>query len=437
MGSIKDNFHVAIIGGGLCGISLAIALKVRNVPFTLYESRGSFTEIGAGINLGPSALRALRLIDPSLGEKVHALATRNPPPDENTWMYFRYGAASGNHQDGELIEEMKAPPTGNLSVHRQELLQVLANDMGVKHARFNKKFVGYTQSDEGVSMKFADGSVELASIVIGCDGIHSRVRTAMFGKDSIVSRPSYGFSGCYRAVLPMDKAVAAIGESARRSQVFLGPKGYLIHYPVNDGKFVNCGAWPGMASGDWDTEEWVKHNQHQEFVKDFEGWGEGVKKLLDLFPHDVSFWAMHQHIHQPEHFQDGRVLLIGDGAHAMPPHQGSGAAQAVEDAYVLAEVLAELDQNLARAGTVEAALHSVEEVRKPRFTKVHRYSSEAGSRWFDFLDLKLEGSALEEWKRVTRERLEWIWGFDMAGEAEKAKSLVHKLASHPEVVPSV
>lgn len=419
--------NIAIIGGGLTGLSLAISLKHRSIPFTLYESHSSFTEIGAGINLGPSALRSLRLIDSALGDKVYALATRNPSPDEETWMYFRYGAASGKHSDGEVLEELKAPPTGNLSFHRKELLGLLAREIEGEDVKFGRKFVGYVQDEEDVSIEFEDGSVERAAIVIGCDGIHSRVRRAMFGSESVLSRPSYAHAGCYRAVIPVEEAVAAIGEFARRSQVFYGPGGYIIMYPVSEGKFVNCGAWPGRKERDWEGAEWVKHDQYGQLVEDFKDWGENVHKLLALFPKDVSFWASFQHVEQPDHFRDGRILLIGDGAHAMPPHQGAGAAQGVEDALILAEVLAELHQGSIGKSSVDAAFRAFETVRIPRFSEVHRFSSEAGSRWFDFFGLELEGKELADWNRITKQRLEWIWGIDMAREAEKAKQIMREL----------
>lgn len=423
---MDNSDHVAIIGGGLCGLALAIALKTRSIPFTLYESRASFTEIGAGINLGPSALQSLRMIDPTLGEKVYALATRNPAPDEETWMYLRYGASDGKHADGELIDELTAPPTGNLTLHRQELLKLLADRVGNESVKFGKKFAGYKQHEGGLSVEFEDGSVERASIVIGCDGIHSRVRAAMFGKENVVSQPSFGYEGCYRGMIPMEKAVAAIGETARRSQILLGPRGAVIMYPISGGKFLNCGAWPGKMSREWDSNTWVLPNQHAQFMQDFNDWGPTFKKLMELFPEDVSYWASYQHLNQPENFRDGRVLLIGDGAHAMPPHLGSGAAQAVEDACVLAEVFEELYRGPTERVQVEAALSAVEEVRKPRFLKVHQLSNEAGPRWFNFFNLKLEGDDLKEWKQLTRDRLNWIWGIDMAGQAEEAKQIMHE-----------
>jgi salicylate hydroxylase len=413
-------FHVAIVGGGLCGIALAIALKARNISFTIYEAKQSFTEIGAGINLGPSALLSLRLIDPSLGEKILKLATRNPAPNEDVWFQFKYGAPSGDHKDGELIFEIKEPPMGNATFHRQELLHSLASEMGVEHAKFNKKFVKYEQNEDEVTMTFADGTEETASLLIACDGIHSKVRIAMFGEDNIVSKAHFSHAGLYRKVVPMEQAVAAIGESARQSQMHFGPGGYLITYPVSGGTALNCGAWHSLKEP-WKGETWLMPRQGAHFQKQFAEWGERAKKILAFFDADPDLWGSFQHTHQPGSVYDGRVMLIGDAAHGMPPHQGSGASQAVEDSYVLAEVLAVARRRGFSSRVIDASLQAVESVRKPRTSRVHRYSSEGGPRWLEFYEKKLAGQELEEWIDVTKQRLDWIWLVDMAGEAEKAK----------------
>lgn len=425
----SNPFHVAIVGGGLCGIALGIALKKRNVSFTLYESRGSFTEIGAGINLGPSAMRSLRIIEPLLDEKIRKLTTRNPPPHEDTWMILRYGAASGAHKDGEIIHEFKIPGIGNVSLHRQELLATLAEEMGSEHARFNKSLVTYEQDIHNVQLTFKDGSVETASVLVGCDGIHSKVRSHLVGANSPVSKPVFGESGVYRAVVPMEKAVEAIGQSARCSTVRLGPNCYFISYPVDKGTKLNCGAWLYLPGQPWDHKEWVIPDHGKELRKNYQGFGEHVQKLLNLFDPNPSFWAAFEHKWQPENFVDRRVIVIGDGAHSMPPHQGSGAATAVEDACVLAEVLACIDANDRSTATATAALKAVEQIRKPRFLQVQRYSSEAGPRWHKFYEQKLEDEELAKWIGTTEERLRWIWDIDIESQAEEAKALFEKLRS--------
>lgn len=123
----EDPLHVAIIGGGLCGLALAIALTRRGISYTVYEARASFTEIGAGINLGPNSIRAFDAIDPDLRAKIFDLATRNEPGQEDIILNLILGAPTEQFDDAHFIAGVRAPPTGSMSVSRNELLQLLAS----------------------------------------------------------------------------------------------------------------------------------------------------------------------------------------------------------------------------------------------------------------------------------------------------------------------
>ncbi|KAK7192386.1 FAD/NAD(P)-binding domain-containing protein [Paraphaeosphaeria sporulosa] len=415
---MPPDLHVAIVGGGLGGIALAIALKARNISFTIYEAKSAFTEIGAGINLAPNGLHALREIDASLGDRIYALATRNLPPSEDTWMWVRYGAG---HRDGETVVELRAPPTGCMAMHRQELLGVLAEKMGYEHAQFNKKLVSFEQDDDAVRLRFEDDTVESASVLVGCDGIHSRVRACMFGSDSAIARPHFNSDGAYRAVIPIADAKKVFGETARQSQVLLGPNGYVIYYPVNNGTAVNVGIWVRRAGHVWDRKDWVVPRQGAQFRRDLEGWGPRVRALMPFFGAEPAFWAAHQHRVQPASFVQGRVVLMGDGAHAMPPHIGGGASQAAEDAYVLAELLASIPPKDASLAAVRAALRAAESVRMPRFLAVQDISVRAGPDWYSFFERGLEGEQLEGWSVGIKTSVEWVWNVDLRDEVSKAK----------------
>ncbi|KAK5163239.1 uncharacterized protein LTR77_010825 [Saxophila tyrrhenica] len=417
-------FHVAIIGGGLCGLSLAIALTKRSISHTIYEARASFTEIGAGINLGPNTIEAFKLIDSDIGDAIFSLATRNPGRKKDLWMDCRLGAPTDDFEDAKLIYQITtAPlPIGTMTVSRNELLQFLAQRTKPENARYNKKLVDLKHSDDDVTLTFDDGSRDTASVVIGCDGAHSVVRRLLLGPDNPATSAKFAQTGVYRAVFPIEKFEKLLGkDQAGVSTVRLGPGGYVIHYPIDGGKNINVGLWPGNKEV-WEHEAWVIPNQKSQMVEDFKAWGPTVQGLIKEMSDETAFWATFTHSVPPESYFEGRVCIIGDSAHSMGPHQGQGASQSMEDACVMAEVLQAASS--ASAGTaaqqVQAAFAGYEHVRKPRFEKALRTSNEAFSFWGDLWKSKLSEADLEAFAKQADERFPWLWHPDIAGQGRRA-----------------
>ncbi|RMZ81275.1 hypothetical protein DV737_g2616, partial [Chaetothyriales sp. CBS 132003] len=327
--------------------------------------------------------------------------------------------------DAELITELMAPPTGNLTVRRNDLLALLADKAGPEHAAFNKKLIGLEQSDTCVTLKFGDGTEEAASTVIGCDGIHSAVRRSIVGAENLSAAPQFSECGVYRAIVSTEKLEQAIGpEIARTSNVFLGPDGYVIMYPVDGQKSVNVGLWP-RRRGPWTQREWVIPAQKEAMEKEFDVWGGTVHKIMELMD-NPPFFATHHHSFQPDSFYKGRVCFIGDAAHSMPPHQGAGAGQAMEDAYVLAQVLGRIDPKCPSQEEIKAAFKGYETVRKPRSQRVLDTSVEAMGFWSDFYHKDLESQDVQDFVRRANERFQWIWHDDIAGQAERARRCMQK-----------
>ncbi|KAF2768559.1 FAD/NAD(P)-binding domain-containing protein [Teratosphaeria nubilosa] len=416
---MANNFHVAIVGGGLCGLALAVALRTRSVPFTIYELRSSFTELGAGINIGPNALAAFNLIDKDLGEAVYGLCTRNLPGKEDVWFQVRLGAPSGKHEDAELIAELMSPPTGNMTLSRNELLQKLAEKAGLGKARFNKKLVGLDEDEDGVVLRFADGTQDRASVVIACDGIHSSARRIVLGPDHPAAKAVYTEAVVYRGVLPMDRLSAAVGyESAHMSTFYLHSNGYVILYPIDGGRQVSTGFWV-WQKGAWQHNEWMLPKQSKEFHNAFRDWGDTVHKIMDLMS-DPPVFATHYHGVQPDSMSKGRVCLIGDAAHSMPPHQGQGGAQAMEDAYVIGELLANIAQQQTSREQIDAAFEAYEKVRVERANQVKDTSVDAFDFWTGFWDDNVSDEQIRQFLKAQDKRFHWIWNDDIAAQAERA-----------------
>ena len=198
-----------------------------------------------------------------------------------------------------------------------------------------------------------------ADVAIGADGIHSVVRLAVAPK--IDAR----FSGlcAFRCLVPAGKAP----EIALRpvQTLWLGPGRHFVHYPISAGRLVNVVAI--APAGAWRTESWTADGEISDLIAEFEGWDDRLRQLI-VSASSTKRWAMYDR--DPlERWTAGRISLLGDAAHAMLPFFAQGAAQAIEDAAVLAGCLRSADP-----GSLPEALQRYEEIRRPRTSQVQAMS---------------------------------------------------------------
>lgn len=233
-------FHVAIIGGGITGINLALGLRARSVPFTLYERAPAFGEIGAGIGFSPNAEVAMNLLSPSILSAFKRVAN----PNGEDWFQFADGYSGG---DG-LMYKLYVGEEGFQGCRRSDILEEWAGllpEEGV--VKFGREVVSVMELGEGgVELEFKGGERERASVVVTCDGIRSRVRAGLFPG----SPATFTGKECYRALVPMEKAVEAIGEKKAGTRwMYLGREGHVITYPVGGNTLLNVVCWVSMAWG--------------------------------------------------------------------------------------------------------------------------------------------------------------------------------------------
>ena len=202
MASEPDTtIDVAIVGGGMGGLCLAIGLlKHPHVRVQIYEGAHKFSEIGAGVAFGPNAQRALRLIGPETEEAYLRQVTHNMSPDQkNTWFEYRYGMGP---KEGELLAAPKNE-TGQATVHRAKFLDEFVALVPKELAHFGKRL---TQVEEiqgaGVKLDFEDGTSATADCVIGADGVHSVVRKYLLGEDHPALSATFSGSVAYRGKFP-------------------------------------------------------------------------------------------------------------------------------------------------------------------------------------------------------------------------------------------
>ncbi|BFZ64252.1 hypothetical protein YB2330_005391 [Saitoella coloradoensis] len=429
--SSDQPFSIAIVGGGIAGLTLAIALLNKSIPIHIYEAAPAFAEIGAGVSFGVNAQRAMALIDPRIRKGYEKIDTRNAwEAKKATWFDFRKG--QGEHgEDGGVICEVRSEEVGQSSVHRAHFLDALVKLIPDDVAHFGKRLTDITQHDHCVELHFADGSTAKHTAVIGCDGVRSRTREILLGSSYPRYAPTFTGKYAYRALIPMDRAAAALGdELARNSQMYLGPHGHILTFPIEKGLTMNVVAFRSSPTPDWPHDKWVlpssslPHNHRN----DFKGWGRSVKKIMEMME-SPDVWALFDHPPVPKYWE-GRLCVIGDAAHASTPHQGAGAGQAIEDAYVLSEMFAHRisllhaqadsdwsSESIITPSDLYGIFSAYDHVRRDRSQKVVTTSREAGMI-YDF-EGKGVGGGVEKVKDAIVRRYDWIWKVDLEGEVRR------------------
>jgi salicylate hydroxylase len=341
--------RVAIIGGGIGGLTAASALRRAGIEVSVYEAAGELKEIGAGVALHANAMRVLRFI--GVEDAVRKIAGKTDYSVTKDGITGRIISQTSRAKHAEL--HGIAPAT----VHRADLLDVLAAALPEGIASLSKRCVSVESGESSAVARFTDGTEVEADVIIGADGIHSAVRTSLFGPDA----PRFTGKICYRSVIPTANVRAsALSDVAADNGQWLGPHGTIVLYPLRGEELINV-----VCHYDDDTyrhESWVTECERAEVLERYAGWHESLLRLFEAG--DTWYkWALYDRDPIPR-WTKGRVTLLGDSAHAMLPYLGQGACQALEDGAVLANALS------ASPSDPVAALTAYERVRRPRASSV-------------------------------------------------------------------
>jgi salicylate hydroxylase len=393
--------RVAVVGAGLGGLTAAIALRQRGFDVTVYEQAPQLGEIGAGIQLSPNAMRVL--IGLGLDKAFEAIAFE---PNRHIVRQWKTGSiVSATQMKGVFRAQYNA---GYFGAHRADLHSVLQQALPADCVRLNARCIGVTQTPDRATMQFADGTTADADVVIGADGIRSEVRASLFGPDA----PRFTGHIVWRGLVPSSALPKGLIEPDMTA--WLGPKGTMVHYYVRRGELVN---WIAHYETDWREESWSVESDWREAAEAFAGWH---PSLPELFSHTERCykWALYDRDPLPR-WTDGRVTLLGDAAHPMLPYLAQGAAQSVEDGYVLADLLAQHRHD------APAALAAYEAARRPRTSRIQLHARERGrinnstSAFARFRrDLGYRIKRLIRPKEHTYS-IEWIYGHDVTAAPQK------------------
>ncbi|MFT5175335.1 MAG: salicylate hydroxylase [Gammaproteobacteria bacterium] len=327
MGQAMTDKRIAVIGAGIGGLACALALQARGIAATIYEQTPELTEIGAAIALSANGTRELQRLG-----CLPALEARSCEPTELIWRGWRNQdrvAAHPVRKDHAYRNTFGAPYLG---IHRADLQKAMHAQLTGEMVRLDHRLTELRETEQGIRLDFSHQDSVFADLVIGADGIKSRVRDYVAGPDAIRYSGTSAFRGIVPAVnlpsLPDPQAI----------QFWMGPDAHLLHYAIGpDGNDINYFAVT-EAPDEWpDPGRWVIEATAQDQLRPFAGWDKAVIEMVGQ-SHQFARWALF--ITRPlRHWHKGRAVLIGDGAHAMVPHHGQGANVSIEDAVTLAELI--------------------------------------------------------------------------------------------------
>ncbi|OGM39934.1 monooxygenase [Aspergillus bombycis] len=372
--------QIAIVGGGIVGLVLAAGLTRRGVQVQLYEQARNFREIGAGIGFTRNTVGCMEKINPAVVTALRSGGAVNVSMDQqDPKAYLRWIDGYGQQREDDPMYQkpllkLDAGVKGWETVRRDQFLEDLVKVIpeGVVHLRKRLDTIEDNEDADKVYLNFTDGTRAEADAVIACDGIKSRARQLLLGLDNPASFPQYTHKVAYRALIPMDKVVAAIGEyKTFRQHMHVGPNAHLIHYPVN----TNTIGATVVASdpNDWPQDKPTTARASRKDVSEaLAGWCTPVRNLVELFPEELDQWALFDLFEYPvPKYNKGRVCLMGDAAHASSPHHGAGASFGIEDALCMSTLMSELIMDLrehhtSKATVLRAAFETYDKIRRTR-----------------------------------------------------------------------
>ncbi|KAI1174489.1 hypothetical protein F4777DRAFT_599509 [Nemania sp. FL0916] len=408
MAQTPKKLRIGIVGGGLGGLMTAISINHFCGPdkaeINVYEQAQEYKEIGAGVSLGPNAAKLFR--EWGIFDEAWAIASK---PD--VWLTIRR-----YDNGGEILTIKSNPEAPHLHVHRAELLNLLIRIVKERKAATlhnSKKCISIEEHGETEVITFADGESVEMDLVVGADGIHSRVR-----RPFLTDGPQYGGMIVYRGVCAVSQ-LKAWWPFDSYACLWTGPGKYFLMYPISNGTMVNIGAFITVEKNDVGdtTESWTMKGDKSDIAKYFSDWDPTINHVVQFLDDKPLRWVLHDRdlCHQWV-FAGGKVVLLGDAAHAMVPHQGAGAGQAVEDSYILGKCLGDFLKESRSHSMEEWLTHVYEAVRLPRAQQVQTTSRENGNNFHfrgdDFKDLSYE-AAISVLRNKLSRRLDWIWSSEL------------------------
>ncbi|RDX52958.1 FAD/NAD(P)-binding domain-containing protein [Lentinus brumalis] len=372
------KFNVAIIGAGLSGLAFGIGLQkyAPDIDFEIYEAATQLSEIGAGVGIQQRTWTIMQAI--GIEEDLLKITEHG---EDCSYPIVQRKSDQAEGVEVHRIQNMER----NYSFHRAELQKVYLAKLRPRQVHVGKRLASYTQPEDGtgpIELQFEDGTTATCDFLFGCDGVRSRVRAVMYsqlaeraeaaGKAEEAAElralipPLFSGGVVHRCLIRKETLPAeAVGHPAFNHPgivLYGGKNMHLITYPISSGRILNVGAgisFPGKEGVPYEGP-WTRPVGREEIVKYFKGWESDVQEVFKYVDGGI-LWAIHVTGKLPTYI-DGRVALVGDAAHAMMHHLGSGSGQCYEDAWMLAQFLGHA--NITKENAT-IALRVYDEIRRP------------------------------------------------------------------------
>lgn len=387
---VRAQGRALVIGGGIGGLATALALQQAGMEVQVFEAVETIKEVGAGVTVWSNAVRALEQL--GLLEALQAIGR----PATYRRIYTWQGELLSNIQVDQLANGLGA---AILMVHRAQLQSILLQAFGEANVQLNARCTGFTQDSQGVCAHFSNGHEVEGDLLVAADGIHSTLRSQLFGSKPL----RYAGYATWRGIAPVEDSHIPVGISSET----WGNGRRIGLIPLSDGRMY----WfAGQTLPAGACQDETGEQKKQRLREMFRGWHAPIEAVIEATEAATIIRADIYEMEPLQRWSQGRVTLLGDAAHAMTPNMGQGACQAIEDAVILGSCL-------QKALDIPRALRVFETTRIKRVERVTTQSRRIGwlSQLKNPLACELRNALVKRWyTRWLSHELDWLLSYEFA-----------------------